>query len=120
MQVFRAQATVEQIVDTLLEAEIAPSAAPPAQVFPARLSENGPSLKTLKDNRTELDDDERKLVMRSGAVWHFGKEGKPTPAVWKSVVRGKTWFVCNTHRAYRVKASLKAAIRAFDYIETTA
>lgn len=78
-----------------------------------------PQMKTLKANRTELDDDERRLVMKRGAVWHHGKNGKPTPAVWKSVIRDKTYFVCNTHRAAAVKPTLKAAIRAFDFIKTT-
>jgi len=78
-----------------------------------------PDMKTLKNNRTELDDTERKEVMRRGAVWHHGKGGKPTPAVWKSEVRGKTYYVCNTHRAAQVKPTLKGAIRAFDFIKTT-
>lgn len=78
-----------------------------------------PKMKALKDNRVELDDAERKEVMRRGAVWHHGKGGKPTPAVWKAEIRGKTYYVCNTHRAAAVKPTLKGAIRAFDYIETT-
>ena len=78
-----------------------------------------PKMSTLKDNRVELDDDERKEVMRRKAVWHHGKNGKPTPAVWKSVIRGKTYFVCNTHRAARVKPTLKGAIRDFAFIKTT-
>ena len=36
------------------------------------------------------------------------------------VVDGKTWFVCNTHRAACCKSTLKGAIKAFPYIETTA
>jgi hypothetical protein len=78
-----------------------------------------PEMKTLKLNRVELDDDERKQVMRRGAVWHHGPKGKASPAVWKSEVRGKTYFVCNTHRAAAVKPTLKGAIRAFDFIKTT-
>ena len=78
-----------------------------------------PKMKALKDNRVELDDAERKEVMRRGAVWHHGKGGKPTPAVWKAEIRGKTYYVCNTHRAAAVKPTLKGAIRAFDFIETT-
>lgn len=80
---------------------------------------SSPKMKALKANRTELDDAERKEVMRRGAVWHHGKNGKPTPAVWKSEIRGRTYYVCNTHRAAQVKPTLKGAIRAFDFIKTT-
>lgn len=78
-----------------------------------------PTMKALKDNRVELEDAERKEVMRRGAVWHHGPKGKPSPAVWKSVIRGKTYYVCNTHRAAQVKPTLKGAIRSFDFIKTT-
>ena len=78
-----------------------------------------PKMKALKDNRVELEPSERKEVMRRKAVWHHGPGGKDSPAVWKSVVRGKTYFVCNTHRAAAVKPTLKGAIRAFDFIKTT-
>jgi len=91
-----------------------------SESFTESISEaKSPKMKALKDNRVELDDAERKEVMRRGAVWHHGKDGKPTPAVWKSEVRGKTYYVCNTHRAAAVKPTLKGAIRAFDFIETT-
>lgn len=78
-----------------------------------------PKMKALKDNRVELEPSERKEVMRRKAVWHHGAGGKESPAVWKSVVRGKTYYVCNTHRAAAVKPTLKGAIRAFDFIKTT-
>ena len=58
--------------------------------------------------------------MDRGAVWHHGPNGEETPAVWKAEVNGKTWFVCNTHRAYQCKPTLKGAINAYDFIETTA
>jgi len=86
----------------------------------AIIESRSPQMKTLKANRTELDDKERKEVMRKGAVWHPGNKDKPVPAVWKSEIRGKTWFVTNTHRAYRACPTLKGAIRAFKFIETTA
>jgi hypothetical protein len=74
----------------------------------------GPEMDTLKDHRTTLSDEERSEVMKGKAVWHPGnKNGKPTPAVWKSVVDGKTWYVTNTHRCYQAKTTLKGAISAF-------
>jgi len=79
------------------------------------VDESGPKLKTLKDHRVDLDPKERKEVVRRGAVWDEGK-----PGVWKSVVNGKTWYVSNTHRAYRVKPTLRGAIQAFSYVKTTA
>ena len=91
-----------------------------APVAESLTESRGPSLKVLKDNRVELDDAERKKVMRAGAVWHPGNKDKPVPGVWKSVVRGKTWYVCNTHRAFQCKSTIGAAIRAFRFIETTA
>jgi hypothetical protein len=84
------------------------------------LLEGGPRMASLKKGRRQLDDKERKQVMAAGAVWHHGPQGEETPAVWKAVVNGTTWYVCNTHRAYQAKKSLKAAIRAFKFIKTTA
>jgi len=80
----------------------------------------GPKMETLKKNRTVLSDEERKEVMSRGVTWHHGPNGENTPAVWKSIVDGKTWYVCNTHRAFQCKSTLKGAIKAFDFIETTA
>lgn len=110
----QSESRAECIVNSLLES---PRKEP---VSPVTVAEGrSPDMKALKNNRTELDDDERKEVMRRGAVWHHGKNGKPTPAVWKSEIRGKTYYVCNTHRAAQVKPTLKGAIRAFDFIKTT-
>lgn len=73
-----------------------------------------PEQKTLKDNKVKLTDEERSQVMNAKAVWHMGGVGADaTPAVWKSVVNGVTWYGCNTHRCIQVKKTLKAAIRAF-------
>ena len=80
----------------------------------------GPGIKTLKDNRTELEPAERRKVMAAGAVWHQGPGGKETPAVWKSVVKGKTWYCCNTHRCYQARRNLAAAINSFKFVKTTA
>jgi len=78
-----------------------------------------PEMKTLKKGRRQLSDEERKIVMDADATWHHGPKGEETPAVWKSVVKGKTWYVCNTHRAMQVKPTLKGAIQAFKFIKTT-
>jgi hypothetical protein len=85
-----------------------------------RLLMESPEMKTLKKGRKQLSDEERKIVMDADATWHHGPKGEKTPAVWKSVVKGKTWYVCNTHRAMQVKPTIKGAIAAFKFIKTTA
>lgn len=80
----------------------------------------GPKFETLKQHRTTLTPEERQEVMDAKAVWHMGPSGKASPAVWKSVVRGKTWYVTNTHRAYNVTPTLKGTIRRFhEFIKGT-
>ena len=81
----------------------------------------GPQFKALKDNKVNISDDERQIIMDSKAVWHHGPNGEETPAVWKSVVNEKTWFVCNTHRAYNVMPTIRGAIHQFHgFIKSTA
>ena len=85
----------------------------------------GPKFKALKKGKCKLDPDERKLCMDRKAVWHFhmikGGTHVPTPAVWKSKIDGKTWYVTNTHRAYNVTSTLKGTIKQFhDFIRGTA
>lgn len=84
-------------------------------------SRSGPEYKTLKKNKVKLTDEERAEVLKSKATWHFGKKGQPSPAVWKSEVNGKTWYVTNTHRAYNVTSTLKGTIKRYhDFIKGTA
>ena len=84
-----------------------------------KYASKGPDMKILKKNKISLTDEERKQVMDRGAIWHHGPNGEPSPAVWKSEVDGETWYVCDTHRAYQCKSTLKGAIKAYDFIETT-
>ena len=91
-----------------------------------RLSEaQGPSFKRMKQYQVDLSPEERAKVMDSKAVWHFhhGRDGKKqtTPAVWKSIVKGITYFTTNTHRAYQTKPTLQGAIGAYhSFIKSTA
>jgi len=81
---------------------------------------DAPDFKTMKANRVKLTPEERALVMERKAVWHFNHAG-PSPAVWKSVVNGKAWFVTNTHRAYNVCPTVNGAIgRYHAFIKSTA
>lgn len=80
-----------------------------------------PSMDTLKKNKVKLTPEERDQVMSEKAVWHHGPQGEETPAVWKSIIKGQTWFVTNTHRAYQAKKTLKAAINSYhNFIKSTA
>lgn len=82
---------------------------------------SGPDFKTLKKNKVELTTDERKKVMDSKATWNMGKDGQPSPAVWKAEVNGTTWYVTNTHRAYNVTKTLEGTIKRFhEFIKGTA
>jgi len=84
-------------------------------------AKKGPRMPALKKGRTTLTPEERDLVMKRKATWQDGDNGKPTPAVWKSVVNGKTWYVTNTHRAYNVTPTLKGTIKQYhDFIKGTA
>lgn len=77
----------------------------------------------LKNNKVPLSDDERKEVMDSDATWNSGINGKPSPAVWKSVDKKnkKITYVTNTHRAYNTASTLKGAIsRYHKFIKGTA
>lgn len=76
-----------------------------------------PKIKTLKDHQVKLDDTERAEVMKAGAVWHHN--GEATPAIRKSVVNGKTWYWCATHRFGQVRSTLAAAIKTFPAVEET-
>jgi hypothetical protein len=72
-----------------------------------------PSIKILKKNKKSLTSKEREICLKQKVIWHFGNREKPVAAIWKSVVRNKTYYVSNTHRCYAVRSNLKSAIAAF-------
>lgn len=82
----------------------------------------GPKFKVLRKGQIDLDPEERALVMKRKAVWHFSHhKGRASPAVFKSVVNGKKWYTTHTHRAYNVTPTLKGTIsRYHKFIKSTA
>lgn len=58
-----------------------------------------PQLKTLKARRRSLDPEEK-------------REAGDAP-IWKATVNGKTWYVCNTHRCYQARPTVKGAVHAW-------
>ena len=81
----------------------------------------GPKFKVLDKNRVKLKPEERTLVMKRKAIWHHGPHGEATPAVWKSVVKGKPWYVTSTHRAMNTAPTLKGEINRYHkFIKSTA
>jgi hypothetical protein len=79
------------------------------------LTEVKNELDKLKKNKIPLTDEEREIVMKAKAVWHYSPQNKPTPAIWKSknTKTGEITYGTNTHRAYQTRKSLQAAINAF-------
>jgi hypothetical protein len=72
-----------------------------------------PGLDVLKKHKVKLTDEERTQAMDAGAVWKPCNHDGPVCAIWKSVVNGRSWYGCNTHRLYAARPTLKGAIRAF-------
>lgn len=75
------------------------------------LVESGPEIRTLKDAKKQLEGAEKAAALEAGCVWHF--TDKPTCAIYKSEIRGVTWYWSTTHRCYQADRTLKAAIKAW-------
>ena len=89
--------------------------------FKDYLIEKKSEFDALQKRKKPLSDEERAEVMKRKCVWHHGPNGEETPAIWKSsTAKGEARYICNTHRAYQVRPTLKGAIKAFDFIKTTA
>lgn len=85
------------------------------------LMERKSSYEVLKNHKVPLTDEERQECLDAKATWNHGINGKPSPAVWKSVKDGKTTYITNTHRAYNTAPTLKGAIsRYHKFIKGTA
>jgi hypothetical protein len=76
-------------------------------------------LEELKRNRRPLSPSEKREAMAAGCVWHTGPGGKTSCAIWRSVRGGKSVFVSNTSRCYRVSDTLKDAIKEFEFVRST-
>lgn len=87
------------------------------------LLERKSHFEVLKKNKVPLTDEERQKCLDADATWHFGNNGKPSPAVWKSVnpKTKKVTYITNTHRAYDTSSTLKGAIERYHkFIKGTA
>lgn len=81
----------------------------------------GPKYKDFMKNKVPLTPEERALVMKRKAVWHFSPKNVATPAVGKAVINGKTWFETHTHRAINYAPTVRGAIaRYHKFIRGTA
>ena len=91
------------------------------QTFKEFLAEKS-DFEALKKNKKPLTDEERAECLKKKAVWHHGRNGAASSAVWKSVNKnGKTTYVTNTHRAYNIATTLKGAIGKYhSFIKGTA
>lgn len=87
---------------------------------PHPLEEGAPAFSVLKKHKIELSADERAAVLKAGAVWHPTHSKSPHSAVWKATVGEQTWYVVNTHRAYKTASSLSDAIKHYPAIKKTA
>lgn len=85
----------------------------------------------LKKNKVPLTDEERKLVYKEDALWHYadainpltGKKEHKVSAVWKSKnpKTGDITYITHTHRAYNTAPTLKGIIsRYHKFIKGTA
>ena len=83
------------------------------------LESEGPRFPTLKKAKELLKGEEREQAMKAGAVWNMGNSDKPSCAIWKANVNGKTWYVCHTHRCFQSRPTLKGAIKAFEFVKST-
>lgn len=88
---------------------------------PHPIGERTVDFAVLRKHRTDLSDDERAKVLKAGAVWHMSnRPDHPVSAVWKAAVGDKTYYVVNTHRAYKTAETLDGAIAHFPAIKKTA
>lgn len=74
------------------------------------------SCSKLKENKVNLTKEERAKVKKLKAEWSDGRS-----AIFKSLIKGKTYFVVSTHRAYTYSPKLEEACKKFhDFIKDTA
>jgi len=84
--------------------------------FLAKVEAAGPEMATLKKNKVTLSKDEREEVKKLKAEWSDKRS-----AIFKAVIKGKTWYVTHTHRAYQCAPTIKGAAKKFhDFIKETA
>jgi hypothetical protein len=87
---------------------------------PHPLEDGAPAFGMLRKHKVDLSDDERAAVLKAGAVRHPTHSKSPHSAVWKSQVGERTWYIVNTHRAYKTAETLAGAIKHYPAIKKTA
>jgi hypothetical protein len=75
------------------------------------LLQESPNLETLKKHKVALTPDEKRSFKECSQ--------DQSATAMKSVVNGKTWYACYTHRACQVSPTLKGALKAYPEIAAT-
>lgn len=81
-----------------------------------KLARRGYTYDKLAENKKPLSEEERSKVHNLKAEWSDGRS-----AIFKSVIKGKNYYVTYTHRAFQYSPKLETACKMFhEFIKDTA
>jgi len=81
-----------------------------------KLGSKGLNYDTLNKNKVNLTKEEREKVKKLKAEWSDDRS-----AIFKSIVKGKPYYVTHTHRAFQYSPKLETACNMFhNFIKSTA